>query len=43
MKLIDCILQVNLLFVVDEVSDEQSGMDAAATGDVFLNAMRYPD
>lgn len=34
---------VNLLFVVDEVSDEQDGQGARATGQVFLNAMRYPD
>ncbi|KAI0784176.1 isoprenoid synthase domain-containing protein [Abortiporus biennis] len=31
---------INLLFVVDEISDEQSGMDARATGNAFLNAMR---
>ncbi|KAL0574236.1 Sesquiterpene synthase 10 [Marasmius crinis-equi] len=30
---------VNLLFVVDEVSDEQNGKDAAVTGNVFLRAM----
>ncbi|KAJ3510122.1 hypothetical protein NLJ89_g4856 [Agrocybe chaxingu] len=34
---------VNLLFVVDEVSDEQSGEDARATGQVFVNAMKYAD
>ncbi|KAI0833261.1 terpenoid synthase [Trametes gibbosa] len=34
---------VNLLFVVDEVSDDQNGKDARHTGEVFLNAMRYPD
>ena len=34
---------VNLLFVVDEVSDDQNGSDARRTGEVFLNAMRYPD
>ncbi|KDR78905.1 hypothetical protein GALMADRAFT_1278404 [Galerina marginata CBS 339.88] len=34
---------VNLLFVVDEVSDEQSGSDARATGQVFVKAMKYPD
>ncbi|KAF9266511.1 terpenoid synthase [Marasmius fiardii PR-910] len=33
---------VNLLFVVDEISDEQNGKDAAATGNVFLEAMRNP-
>ncbi|PCH42339.1 terpenoid synthase [Wolfiporia cocos MD-104 SS10] len=33
---------VNLLFVVDEVSDEQNGQDARETGNVFLNAMRDP-
>ncbi|KAF8150763.1 isoprenoid synthase domain-containing protein [Crassisporium funariophilum] len=34
---------VNLLFVVDEVSDDQSGMDARATGQVFVKAMKYSD
>ncbi|TBU32549.1 terpenoid synthase [Dichomitus squalens] len=34
---------VNLLFVVDEVSDDQDGRGARATGQIFLNAMRYPD
>ncbi|THG95230.1 hypothetical protein EW026_g6387 [Hermanssonia centrifuga] len=34
---------VNLLFVVDEVSDEQNGKDARCTGNVFLNAMCDPD
>ncbi|KAI0711928.1 terpenoid synthase [Cerioporus squamosus] len=34
---------VNLLFVVDEVSDDQDGQGARHTGEVFLNAMRYPD
>ncbi|KAH9945295.1 terpenoid synthase [Epithele typhae] len=34
---------VNLLFVVDEVSDEQDGIGARATGEVYLNAMRHPD
>ena len=33
---------VNLLFVVDETSDDQDGIGARATGEVFLNAMRYP-
>jgi Terpene synthase family 2, C-terminal metal binding len=33
---------VNLLFVIDEVSDDQNGMDARKTGDVYLNAMRHP-
>lgn len=33
---------VNLLFVVDEVSDDQNGADARKTGEVYLNAMRYP-
>lgn len=31
---------VNLLFVIDEVSDEQNGIDARATGMVYLNVMR---
>jgi hypothetical protein len=34
---------VNLLFVVDEVSDEQNGADARATGEIFLQAMIDPD
>ena len=34
---------VNLLFVVDEVSDEQNGKDASATGLVYLNVMLNPD
>lgn len=35
--------QVNLLFVVDEVSDDQNGKDARSTGKVFVNAMQDPD
>ncbi|GBE88250.1 Linoleate 10R-lipoxygenase COP4 [Sparassis crispa] len=31
---------VNLLFVVDEVSDDQDGKDARQTGNIYLNAMR---
>ncbi|KAF5366980.1 hypothetical protein D9758_003966 [Tetrapyrgos nigripes] len=34
---------VNLLFVVDEVSDEQNGRDARRTGQIFLDAMTNPD
>ncbi|KAH9940985.1 isoprenoid synthase domain-containing protein [Amylocystis lapponica] len=34
---------VNLLFVVDEVSDDQNGSDARNTGNVYLNAMRDPN
>ncbi|KAF8802538.1 terpenoid synthase [Phlegmacium glaucopus] len=34
---------VNLLFVVDEVSDDQNGMDARTTGHVFVNAIKYPE
>ncbi|KAF9534914.1 isoprenoid synthase domain-containing protein [Crepidotus variabilis] len=34
---------VNLLFVVDEVSDEQNGIEARATGQVFVNAMKFDD
>ncbi|KAF8920212.1 isoprenoid synthase domain-containing protein [Mucidula mucida] len=30
---------VNLLFVVDEVSDDQNGQDARVTGEIFLKAM----
>ena len=33
---------VNLLFVVDEVSDDQNGKDARQTGIVYLNVMRDP-
>ena len=35
----DC---VNLLSVIDEVSDDQNGKDARKTGMVFLNVMRDP-
>ncbi|KAI0091347.1 terpenoid synthase [Irpex rosettiformis] len=31
---------VNLLFTIDEISDEQSGKDAINTGLIFLNAMK---
>ncbi|VDB89814.1 unnamed protein product [Peniophora sp. CBMAI 1063] len=34
---------VNLLFVLDEVSDKQSGVDARKTGDVFVKALREPE
>ncbi|KAL0574886.1 Sesquiterpene synthase 10 [Marasmius crinis-equi] len=34
---------VNLLFVLDEISDEQDGKDAAATANIFLQAMRDPE
>lgn len=33
---------VNLLFVVDEVSDDQNGKDARQTGIVYLNVMKDP-
>ena len=33
---------VNLLFVVDEVSDDQNGKDARKTGMVYLNVMKDP-
>jgi len=33
-------LQVNLLFVVDELIDDQDGKDALTTGNIFLNAMQ---
>ena len=33
---------VNLLFVIDEVSDEQSSEDARLTGQTYLNVMRDP-
>nr|UPX76565.1 putative 1,10 3RNPP carbon cyclization sesquiterpene synthase 147 [Hypholoma fasciculare] len=34
---------VNLLFVVDEVSDDQTGQDARKTGQVYVNATKYVD
>ncbi|KZV74617.1 terpenoid synthase [Peniophora sp. CONT] len=34
---------VNLLFVIDEVSDKQSGADARETGNVYLSALRDAD
>jgi len=34
---------VNLLFVIDEISDDQSGRDARATGQIFLDAMHHPE
>lgn len=34
---------VNILFTVDEVSDDQNGKDAYKTGRVFLNALRDAD
>ncbi|KAI0316728.1 terpenoid synthase [Amylostereum chailletii] len=34
---------VNLLFVIDEVSDDQNGSDARKTGEVYLNVMRDPE
>ncbi|KAF8867870.1 isoprenoid synthase domain-containing protein [Infundibulicybe gibba] len=33
---------VNVLFVVDEVSDDQGGKDAHSTGQVFIKAMEDP-
>ena len=33
---------VNVLFVVDEISDDQNGADARSTGMVFLQAMLDP-
>jgi terpene synthase-like protein len=33
---------VNLIFVIDEVSDDQSGVGARETGQAYLNALRYP-
>ena len=33
----------NLLFVIDEVSDEQNGEDARKMGSVCLNAIRHVD
>jgi hypothetical protein len=38
-RLFSLALQVNLLFVVDELIDEQDGKDALTTGNIFLNAM----
>ncbi|KAI0284274.1 terpenoid synthase [Russula aff. rugulosa BPL654] len=37
-----CCDLVNLLFVIDELSDEQCHSDARQTGDIFLQAMRDP-
>ncbi|KAG6854388.1 hypothetical protein C0991_007379 [Blastosporella zonata] len=34
---------VNVLFVFDELSDEQNGKDALSTGNIFLNAMKHSD
>ncbi|VDB89812.1 unnamed protein product [Peniophora sp. CBMAI 1063] len=34
---------INMLFVLDEVSDKQSGVDARKTGDVFVKALREPE
>ncbi len=34
---------INVLFVIDEVSDDQDGKGARHTGKVFLSAMRYAD
>ncbi|KAG5636068.1 hypothetical protein H0H81_009214 [Sphagnurus paluster] len=34
---------VNVLFVFDEISDDQSAKDAFATGNIFLNAMQDPN
>ncbi|KAI0346574.1 terpenoid synthase [Trametopsis cervina] len=34
---------INLLFVVDEVSDEQTGKEARKTGETFLNSLRHPE
>ncbi|TFY71414.1 hypothetical protein EVG20_g1594 [Dentipellis fragilis] len=34
---------VNLLFVIDEISDEQSCDDARETGEVYLHVMRDPE
>lgn len=31
---------INLLFAIDEISDDQSGKDARATGEIYLNTMR---
>lgn len=35
--------QINLLFVFDELSDDQDGKDAMSTGNIFLNAMKDPN
>jgi len=34
---------VNLLFVTDEVSDDQNGMDARRTGQILVNALKHPE
>lgn len=38
-----CCDVVNLLFVLDEVSDKQNGQDALQTGNISCNAMCDPD
>jgi len=37
-----CCDLINLLFVIDELSDEQCYGDARQTGDIFLRVMRDP-
>lgn len=34
---------MNLVFVIDEISDVQNGEDAGITGEVYLNALRDPE
>ena len=34
---------VNLLFTIDEISDEQNGEEARKTGQILLNALRDPN
>jgi hypothetical protein len=36
-------MQVNILFVIDEISDDQNGHDARLTGETFLKAMHDPE
>ena len=34
---------VNMLFTIDEISDEQDGVGARKTGEIVLNALRDPN
>ena len=34
---------VNIIYVIDEVTDEQTEEDARKTGAVYLNALRHVD
>jgi hypothetical protein len=34
--------QINLLFILDEISDDQDGKGASQTGDFFISALENP-